>query len=228
MGDELQLFTKGDTEGEYVEYTAPEPPAFIETIPEELKEGIGKEFRTASELAKGYADLKSAQPVIPESPDKYEMPDIPEGQTFDEKAATEFKGLAHKMGLTNDQMKAIVAFDLNRAAQYDKDFDAEIATEKETAENALKDRWGTNYEAGREKANKAFAMVINALKDGPQVKEKLDQLGLLNIPEVLVVFEMIGSKISEDVFKQGQAPLIDGDIPRGKDGMPMLDYSTTQ
>jgi len=224
MSDELQLFTKGDTEGEYVEYTA---PGFVDGIPEDLREGVG-EIGNVGDLAKGYVDLKSAQPIIPESPEKYEMPDIPEGQTVDEKAATEFKGIAHKMGLTNEQVKAIVAFDLSRAARYDKDFDSEMEKEKETATNALKDRWGTDYEAGRERANKAFGMVINALKDGPQLKEKLDRMGLLDIPEVLVVFETIGSKISEDVFKTGQPATGTEDIPRGQDGLPMLDYSITK
>jgi len=218
MSDENTLYVKDDT-GEYREYT---PPSFVDSIPEDLREQVG-EVGSVSDLAKGYVELKSSKPVIPESPDEYEIPDTENANAVDQEAFNNFRKLAHELGLTKEQVQQIIKFDVERSTQYDQKFQQAIDEEYNKAETALKEKWGTQYDVRVETAKNAFNMVIGNLENGEEVKQAMDDLGLLNRPEVVQIFELIGSKISEDVFKRGDQGGT-SDIDRTPDGRPILQY----
>lgn len=224
MADELELFVKGDTEGEYVQY---EQPTFTDQLPEDLKESeTFKEVANVGDLAQRHvqisgelADLKSAQPTIPET---YEVPDIPE-EIKDDKAIEGFNGLAKELKLTQEQFNKIIEFDLDRADRYTAE--SKEAHEAMIAANdkILKERWGTKYDENKEAASSGLRKVLGAFKDGEDIEKELTESGFLDIPSVVRVFRKIGIATSEDVFTKADTPPGE-DIPRGADGQPLLDY----
>ena len=228
MADQ-ELFTKGDTEGTYELYT---PPTFAESLPETHRENemfTGDEgIKDLSGLAethvntvKELTDLKSAQPTVPDS---YTTPTIPEGVNVDETAMSEFTALAKEAGLTQEVFDKIIAFDLARAARYDGDFQKSLDASKLAAETALKERWGTGYEANKEQASAGFRKVLGSFDDGDEIEKSLAKTGFLDNSEVMRIFRRIGEKTGEDVFVRGTQASGDEEIKRGPDGKPILTY----
>jgi len=228
MADE-QLFIKGDTDGEYTEFT---PPTFADSIPEDHRENeIFQDVKDVSGLAVKHvtlagelAEMKSAQPVIPE---QYELPTIPEGIQADEQAMTDFTVLARELGLTQESFNKIVDFDLARAERYNTE--AEKAHNKAIAdgEATLKTRWGGEYETNRELASSGLRKVLGAFDDGKDIEKELAASGFLNIPSVMRLFRKIGVATSEDVFIKKDQPSSD-EVPRGPDGKPRLSYPSME
>lgn len=208
----LELFTKDNTSGEYVQYT---PPTFRDQLPEDLRENehLAK-VDDAGTLAKSYLELKSSQPVTPETPDAYQLPQLPADTPLDEAAVGEFKKLAHDLKIPQAAFNKIVEFDVNRLKQ------AQTAYEQQqtTAKADLQKSWGANYDAN-------MATVTKAIKGFTTEDQftKLKLAGFMDDPTVAEVFLGIGKAISEDKFvkKIDSSP---GDIPRGADGKPILDY----
>ena len=67
------LYTTDDT-GNYVEYTAPDPPAFHDTLPEDLRGSDHlKDVEDSGQLARFYVDMKSTYLKPPESAEGYEF-----------------------------------------------------------------------------------------------------------------------------------------------------------
>ncbi len=89
----------------------------------------------------------------PESADKYELK-IAEGQQIDEGMLTEFKQLAHKRGLKNEDVQALYdwkdAKDKEAVLKYNENRKAE----HEKQLNFLKEEWGANYTANEEYARR--------------------------------------------------------------------------
>ena len=230
MADDTQLFTKDDTSGEFAEFT---PPTFAESLPEAHRENemfTGDEgIKNLSGLAethvntvKELTDLKSAQPVVPES---YTAPQIPEGANVDETAITEFSALAKEIGISQDAFDKIVAFDLARAERYNSDFDRSLEESKLAAENALKDRWGAGYEANKEQASAGFRKVLQSFDDGDEIEKSLAKTGFLDNAEVMRLFRRIGEKTGEDVFVRGTQSSGEQKMERSKaTAEPLLDY----
>lgn len=226
MADEIQLYTQDDT-GAYVEYT---PPTFADSIPEGLRENEHfNEMQSVGELAERHVstvneltELKSAQSV----PEQYEI-SIPDGVPKDEQGVTEFSALAKDLKLSQNQVSKIIEFDLARAKRYQEEFEKE--SEKswkkhiKDGEEALKNKWGINYEENMALSSSGLARVLGTFEDGEEMEERLKKTGFLNLPDVVLLFNKIGAVTSEDVFKRG-TPSPTDTVPLGPDGRPRLRY----
>ena len=229
MADEQELFVKGDTEGEYVRF---EQPTFTDQLPEDLRENESfKEVTNVGDLAerhvntvKELTELKSAQTV----PEQYEVPEIPEGIPKDDQGIKDFSALAKDLGLSQDTFNKIIEFDLARAERYSKGLDEFNQKALEDGEKALKDKWGPAYETNKEQASMGLRKVLGAFKDGEEIEKELKESGFLNLPSVVRVFRKIGVATSEGVFIQKDTSPDTDDIPRGKDGRPILTYPSME
>ncbi len=224
MADEHELFVKGDTDGEYVAY---EQPTFADQIPEDHRESeVFKEVTGVGDLAEKHvqvsgelAELRSAQPTIPET---YEVPDISE-DIRDDKAIEGFSEMAKDLKLTQAQFDKIVEFDLDRADRYTSESKEDHEKMIEANEKVLKERWGTKHAENKEAASSGLRKVLGSFEDGEDIEKELTQAGFLDIPSVVRVFRKIGIATGEDVFKKGDISPTD-DTPVGPDGRPRLKY----
>jgi len=224
MTEEAQTYYVQDDTGDYQEASL---PSFHDSLPEELKENESLKDMDAAALAKAYVDLKSTTPQIPETPDGYSIPEIPEGLPADQEAINGFKTLAHEIGLTQSQIEKIVNFDFERAKKY---VDAD-KTETEAAAKAIQDgraaaqaelnkEWGSAKEAKMELVAKVKNRFISE-----DVVKKWDESGMSDDPSFLKLLADFGALIDEDQLilpDQRQS----GDIPRTPDGRPILRYDT--
>lgn len=209
---ETTLFTKDNTSGEYVPYT---PPSFRDSLPEDLR---GNEHlagvEDAGTLAKSYLELKSSQPAIPEKPDAYQMPQLPEGIPLDDAAVGNFKKLAHDLKIPQAAFEKIVQFDVERMNQAQAAFEQHQAAAKAELEKS----WGKDYAPNMELCSKA----IRSFTTEEQFN-KLKLSGFMDDPIVAQVFLGIGKAISEDKFIKNKETT-PSEMPRGMDGKPILDY----
>jgi hypothetical protein len=189
-------------------------------------ESLSEEFRTEDnlkslegintpeDLAKGYLDLKTRQVIVPEKPEEYEIPD-PEGSdlVIDENLKAHFRNLAHKVGLSKEQAKAITeGYNEYMTALIEKivkDDEAAQVKAREDAENALKDLWkGEAYEKNLEAAKMAIKKLAKATGFDDEELEALKK-SYANDTRLMRMFHTLSTKISEDVFEDG--------IPGAKD-----------
>ncbi len=77
----------------------------------------------------------------PESFDQYNF-ELPEGVEIDAQRDEQFKQFAHKLGLTQDQAKELVAFDSQRQEQFLEQQD----NERQGSESVLRERWGHDFD----------------------------------------------------------------------------------
>jgi hypothetical protein len=139
-------------------------------------------------------------PRAPESPDKYEIAK-PEGIPWDDALEKEFRATAHSLGMSNDQVKAIMALDAKRTAAFHAQA-AEVAKAQEAqyAANfdALKKDWGPDFEKNAELVARAgqyiFGTPEEAAKHGFTNDPKFLSKGMLKIAKMLE---------ADDGFMQG-------------------------
>ena len=162
-------------------------------------------FENFEDVVKNFVELKRNQPVIPESPDKYEIPDG-DGFQADEKLSNSFRDWAHKAGLSQEQVK-LVASGWNN---YIKDVINEATeAEKKTREeaiNKLKDTWkGDNYEKNIESVNKLSGLIAKKLNfSEDDMKDINDTLAIK--PNLARVLHFISGAVSEDALETGLGP----------------------
>lgn len=139
---------------------------------------------------------------IPESPDEYEFPELPEDQLTDEvkSARKTWAENFHKMGAPKEVAKGMVnmlAEDMRTSQE------AQIKADKEFAkkqEEHLKDIWKDDYDQNKTLANRAFKEIAD------RAGVKLDELKnietkdgrfLMDNASLLRVFAAIGREMSE-------------------------------
>lgn len=220
MADEVTYYTQDDTGG-YVEASL---PSFHESLPEGIRDHEALKDKDPAVLAQEYVDLKTSLPQIPETPDAYELPEIPEGLPVDQEAMTGFKTLAHELKLTPEQVQKIVEYDFQRAQRYveaDKqateDAANEIRKSREAANAALNKEWG----AGKEAKMELVAKVKQRFIPEDTLKE-WDESGLSDNPVFIKFLAEIGDAMDEDrLILPNQRS---HEIPRTADGRPILRY----
>lgn len=132
---------------------------------------------------------------IPDSPDKYTLK-YPEHEHIkvDEALDKEWKGLAHKIGLTPKQAQAMTEYEFER-------IDRAIRLQNENrqkAEDDLRKEFGNGYDDVVERANNTLrTFASEAQKE--YVKERYG-----NDPELIRIFAGIGAQMGEHVFKSGE------------------------
>lgn len=214
------LYTTDDT-GNYVEYTPPEPPAFQDTLPEDLKGNDHlKEVESGDQLARYYVDLKSNELRPPDTADGYEF-DIPDGFNVDETAYGEFKSLAFEQGINQKQFSALMTMETQRDASAREQIKNNIENYNAEAQKALKTEWGDGYQAKLDSANRILSH--EKFADG-EFKQFLNDTRFGDNPQVIKFFSKLSDLISEDVFtKPGTGDGQEG-RPTGEDGRPILDF----
>jgi hypothetical protein len=132
---------------------------------------------------------------IPDSPDKYTLK-YPEHEHIkvDETLDKEWKGLAHKIGLTPKQAQAMTEYEFER-------IDRAIRLQNENrqkAEDDLRKEFGNGYDDVVERANNTLrTFASEAQKE--YVKEHYG-----NDPELIRIFAGIGAQMGEHTFKSGE------------------------
>jgi hypothetical protein len=226
MGEEgaQTLYTTDDT-GNYVEYTQPEPPAFHDTLPEDLKASEHLEgVEDAAGLARYYVDLKSNYLKPPDTADGYEF-EMPEGFNVDEGAYSEFKNMALEEGINQKQFSALMGMEAKRDAAAREMITNNINKYNEESAAALKTEWGDNYQAKLDSANRVLRH--ESFADG-EFKQFLKESRFGDNPKVIKFFSKLSDLISEDAFvKPGTGTGQDGPT-KGEDGRPMLKFPSME
>jgi hypothetical protein len=229
MAEESQptLFVQDDNTGEYVEYEAPEPTPFIETLDEGLRESEHlKGFENANDLAKTLVEMKSAQPAVPETPDGYTY-EPPEGQQVDEDRLATWKQSLHGLGLSQSQFEGIVTAALSEEAGAMKAYEESIEENRKAAETALQTKWGDKYEQNVEGAKKFMqAIAGNMDEEGKAFRDFIEQTRFGDNPQVIEFFSACAQLISEDVIRRGSPRPTTTEVARSESGDPMLDDYT--
>jgi hypothetical protein len=218
------LFTQDENTNEYVAYTPPEPKPFNETLDEELRDSEHlKGFQNANELAKSFAEMKSAQPVIPETADGYTF-ETQEGQELNAERMATWKTELHGLGLTQAQFEGIVNASLAEDAKAIQARDESYAESRKAAENALQTKWGDKYQENVEGAIKFRDSIMSHLPDeGKAFVAFLENTKFGDNPEVVEFFSHCASLISEDVINRGSPRASTTEVARTESGDPMLD-----
>ena len=154
------------------------------------------------DVVKGFVGFHKNQPVVPEGPDKYTVPD---GENFkaDEKLATMFRAAAHKGKLTQEQAD-MIANDWNGyIGEVIKEATEAEKGARETATNSLKDLWkGDDYDKNIESVNKISGLISKKAElsddDFKSVKELLEKN-----PALSRMLHVVAGTVSEDAFEIG-------------------------
>lgn len=151
----------------------------------------------------------------PESPDAYELTEVPEGLPYNKEGEKHFRDLAHQLGLTQQQAKALHEFDVERTKE------AVAQQQKQQAEGfeALKKEWGDNFDGNVKQAQAAVQQIANTLEDS-ELAQRLVQSGYAQDPRMLKTFYGIYQLIKDD-------SLIDGSPEGGSDGEVTTFYPNT-
>ena len=135
----------------------------------------------------------------PEEPGKYEVA-VPEDyqQFFREESMNEFRNVAHKIGLNNEQVQALMDFQINEINHEMQGADTQLNSQREEIEQNLKQEWGYDYD----KNVKAAQRAVQVYGDG-EVQELLNgELG--NNPALIKMFARLGKEVTEDMAQNTQ------------------------
>tara|TARA_R100001086_G_scaffold221738_1_gene139069 strand:+ start:3377 stop:4213 length:837 start_codon:yes stop_codon:yes gene_type:complete len=150
--------------------------------------------KTEEEKAELYGKLGR-----PEEPAKYEVA-VPEDyqQYFREESMNEFRNVAHKIGLNNEQVQALMDFQINEINQQAQGYDASVVNQKEEVEQALKQEWGYDYDKNVNSALRAVKVY------GDEEVQELLQGELGNNPALIKMFARLGKEVTEDMAQNTQ------------------------
>jgi hypothetical protein len=191
--------------------------SWLDALPDDLKGNDNiKSFESPEAMAKAYLETQGKLPVIPETPEAYEIP-IDAKDPVSEALATNFRQWAHKEGLSAAQAK-------NLAADYDSfgrqvieaaDGERKLAEEKSVA--LIQKEWGSDFDANLSTAKKAMARF-----GGEEFAKYLEETRLGNHPAMLRTMLAVGQAISEDKLEEGthETP---GQVKYTKTGTPIID-----
>ena len=206
--------------------TPTDTPAF--SIPEAYQgnaafEGIDSQdtlYAKYAETHEKFADLQAGLPVLPESPDGYEITP-PEGMENDPDLTNAFKSWSHEAKIPNEAAQVL-------AGKFNEYFGAmaeKAAQEEAAAETAgidgLKKEWGPEFEGKTESANKGLnRFFLEAKIDQEQQTAFTQKFG--NDPVAIKLFSAIGSMIGESPAYGPDGKPITNQTPKNSDGSTML------
>lgn len=145
----------------------------------------------------------------PETPDKYEFEDkLPEGWKIDEKLDTEYRGLAHEIGLTAEQAQKLRTF-YNGAVETayngnQKEVQTRLAQDHEKNVGLIKEMWGGDYKAKTKIAMNTAKSVLSQ-----DTLDYLDATGLGNNAAFVKDFYELSKRFGGDskfIDGEGDAP----------------------
>ena len=219
------LYTTDDT-GVYTEYTPPAPPAFHDSLPEDIRESEHlKEVENNESLARYYVDLKKDYLAPPETAEGYEF-EKPEGFMASDAELANIKQVAFDNGINQKQFANMMKFNADSQKAGLKKWNDTIATKRAEGETALKTEWGDNYE----KKLEAAKSVLNHEKVADaDFKQFLEDSRLGDNPQVIKFFAKLSDLIGEDAFnKPGTGDDSAPARPLTDDGRPMLKFPSME
>lgn len=134
----------------------------------------------------------------PETPDKYEFEDkLPEGWTISEALDTEYRGLAHEIGLTPKQAQQLRTF-YNTAVETahtnnSKEVQTRLAQDHEVNVEKIKEIWGADYKAKTRIAMNTAKGILSQ-----DTLDYLDATGLGNSATFVKDFYELSKRFSGD------------------------------
>lgn len=159
---------------------------------------IPDENATPEQLADFYNKLGR-----PETPDKYEFEDkLPEGWKISEELDTNYREIAHQLGLTPKQAQELRTF-YNTAVETahnnnQQEVQTRLAEEHETNVGKIKEMWGPDYQA---KTKIAVNTAKNVLSQ--ETLDYLDATGLGNNATFVKDFYELSKRFSGDGMPRG-------------------------
>ena len=221
MTDTPTLYTQDDT-GAYVEYSPPDPPAFHETLPEDVRDHESlKEIQDSGQLAQKYLEMSAKVPVVPGDAEGY-MYQFPEGFSANEADVSGFRQTAFEMGLTQDQFAKAMAFQVSREQRMAEEVKADIAKNRQQSVESLKKEWGDKFEPNLEVAKRVYKRFAD---EGS--KQFIEQSRFGDNPAIIKLFHRIGTVLSEDILEPG-ASRSTSQERRDEAGRPMLSFPSME
>tara|TARA_Y100000114_G_scaffold43380_2_gene38870 strand:- start:4066 stop:4941 length:876 start_codon:yes stop_codon:yes gene_type:complete len=190
------------------------------SLPEELKnDPTLKNFKDVESLAKTVVHQQKQMGnriPIPKTPeeqmevyDKLGRPKTSEEydiivpdthtQSLDTNDINNFKEVAHKIGLNQNQVAQLMEFEVNRITQQTSRLQDNTTVERDAMVSQLKEDWGTDYDRKMRNIQKAKKVYGN-----PELIEILEKTGAGNMRSVIEHFELLGRDITEDMTQNTQ------------------------
>lgn len=224
MAEDVNEEAVEETAEETTEEVSTETPDWRAGLPEDLSK-VAERFNSPEDALRSIQELrkresqvrvpgKDASPEeraaylkaigVPESPDAYEFPDLPEGEelTDEMKAGREAWGKRfHELGISKDVAKQLTTL-LNE--DRDKSLAAQVKADEEfvkSQDELLKAEWkGQDYEKNKTFANRAFAEIANragiSIDEMSKIETKEGRL-LLDDARMLKLFAIVGREMAE-------------------------------
>lgn len=197
---------------------------WVRELPNELRSVVeAKGYRTPSDVVQAYAhaeraigadkvplprdgqwDAVARQKLgIPEAPDGYRIsrPDMPAGVPYDEALEKAALPVAHKLGLTPQQVQGLVDFisehRMGELGAFLQTSQASLAD----SERQLRHEFGTSFDTQVALASRAARRF-----GGEPLIQALNDSGFGNNPHLVRAFAKIGGMLAEDHLRGGRAP----------------------
>ncbi len=130
----------------------------------------------------------------PEDPSKYEV-NVPDTHSsyFNPTSLNNFKEVAHKIGLNNEQVNALVDYQISEIDGQKGIQEAAIAAGKDEVEQKLKQEWGYDYDKNLKAAMRAISVY------GDNDLNELLNTEVGNHPALVKLFARLGAEVTEDM-----------------------------
>lgn len=152
------------------------------------------------------AEPNTEQKAEAGAPEEYAEFTVPEGLTLDAELTGEFKDLAKKMGLTQENAQNVADLGVKMLQKWGAaQQEAVIAQQAQWAEASRSDKefGGDAFESNLAIAKKA----VDALAT-PELRQLLDSTGLGSHPDMIRAFYRAGKALSEDTLVTGQGQTV--------------------
>ena len=135
----------------------------------------------------------------PETSDLYEV-NVPDSHKsyFQEDDLKQFKSVAHQIGLNNEQVNAIMDYQMKAIDNQLSTEPSKVAVQREETENSLKKEWGYEYDKNVRAAQRALDVY------GDDEIRQLMNTEAGNNPAVVKMFARLGAEVTEDMAKNTQ------------------------
>lgn len=136
----------------------------------------------------------------PQDPSKYETK-IPQDyqQFFKKENLDEFKNVAHKIGLNNNQVNALLDYQVNSIKYEQENEPLSMVAEKDKTEQMLKQEWGYDYDKNVRAATRALEVYGD-----DELRDLINNSPAGNNPAVIRFFARLGQEVTEDMAKNTQ------------------------
>ena len=135
----------------------------------------------------------------PDEADKYDLA-IPDThrQHFNDTSINNFKNVAHKIGLNNDQVNALIDYQVQELDAQQNFLNAGATNQKEEVEANLKKEWGYDFDKNLRQAQRAMSVYA----DDDIIQLMNTEVG--NNPAVIKLFARLGADVTEDMAQNTQ------------------------